>query len=114
MTVREFYNAINADYDAVISRMVNETLIMKYLRKFPSDPNFAQLQQAVKEENYDTAYRAVHTLKGLCLSLGFESMSTPVIALNDDLRAGRTQQAEAYIADITPLYNEIVDLIGKL
>ncbi len=114
MTLREFYAKTNADYDAVIRRLINETLVRKYLNKFLQDGHFAQLQQAVQAQDHETAYRCAHTLKGLCLSLGFETMSKPVIALTEELREGRAENAETYIAEITPLYNVIVQWIGEL
>lgn len=114
MTLREFYAKTNADYDAVIRRLINEALVLKYLNKFQKDGYFTQLQQSVYQQDYETAYRCVHTLKGLCLSLGFETMSKPVIALTEELRAGRTENAETYIAVIEPLYADIIRWIGEL
>lgn len=114
MTLREFYAKTNADYDAVIRRLINETLVLKYLNKFQKDGYYTQLQQAVCRQDYETAYRCAHTLKGLCLSLGFETMSKPVIALTEELRAGRTENAETYIAAIEPLYTDIIRWIGEL
>lgn len=114
MTLREFYAKTNADYDAVIRRLINETLVLKYLNKFQKDGYFTQLRQSVCRQDYETAYRCAHTLKGLCLSLGFETMSKPVIALTEELRAGRTENAETYIAVIEPLYADIIRWIGEL
>ncbi len=114
MTLREFYVKTNADYDAVIRRLVSEKLIMKYLKKFLNDSHFQQLRQSIQEQDYETAYRSAHTLKGLCLSLGFETMSKPVIALTEELRAGKTDNAERYITAIEPLYVDIIQWIGEL
>ncbi len=114
MTLREFYEKTNADYDAVIRRLINETLVLKYLNKFQNDAYFIQLQQAICQQDYETAYRCAHTLKGLCLSLGFEIMSKPVIELTEELRAGVTENADTYISVIEPLYADIIRWIGEL
>lgn len=114
MTLREFYAKTNADYDAVIRRLINETLVLKYLNKFQNDAYFTQLQQSVRQKDYETAYRCAHTLKGLCLSLGFETMSKPVIELTEELRSGITENADTYIAVIDPLYADIIRWIGEL
>lgn len=114
MTLREFYAKTNADYDTVIRRLVNENLALKYLKKFLDDEYFANLQQAAAAGDYETAYRCVHTLKGLCLSLGFETLSRPVTALTEELREGKTEHAAAYIAEIEPLYHEIKQWIREL
>jgi len=114
MTLREFYEKTNADYDAVIRRLINETLVLKYLNKFQNDVYFTQLRQAVSRQDYETAFRCAHTLKGLCLTLGFETMSRPVMALTEELREGRTENAETHLAAIEPLYADIIRWIGEL
>lgn len=114
MTLREFYAKTNADYDAVIRRLINETLVLKYLNKFLHDENFMQLQQAAAQQDYETAFRCAHTLKGLCLSLGLETLGEPVTALTEELRAGRTEHTEQYIAAIAPLYAQTIAWINGL
>ncbi len=114
MTLKVFYEKTNADYDAVIRRLVNEKMVLKYLRKFLDDSHFSQLQQSIAAQDYETAYRSAHTLKGLCLTLGFTTMSVPVVALTEELRAGKTEHAQAHLAAITPLYAEIIQWIGEL
>jgi HPt (histidine-containing phosphotransfer) domain-containing protein len=114
MTLREFYVKTNADYDAVIRRLMNETMVLKYLNKFQNDGYFTELQQSVCRQDYETAYRCAHTLKGLCLSLGLETMRKPVVELTEELRAGKTENAAAYIAVIEPLYADIIRWIGEL
>jgi HPt (histidine-containing phosphotransfer) domain-containing protein len=114
MTLREFYAKTNADYDAVIRRLINETLVLKYLNKFQKDAYFAQLQHAAEERDYQTAFRCAHTLKGLCLTLGLEAMSEPVTALTEELRSGRTENIARYLNIIQPLYADIIRWIGEL
>ncbi len=114
MTLREFYAKTNADYDAVIRRLINETLVLKYLNKFQKDGYFAQLQQAAAAQDHETAFRCAHTLKGLCLTLGLETMSEPVTALTEELRSGRTENVGMYMNAIEPLYADIIRWIGEL
>ncbi len=114
MTLKTFYEKTNADYDEVIRRLINEKLVMKYLKKFLDDNHFQQLKSSVEEQDYETAYRSAHTLKGLCLTLGFENMSKPVIELTEELRAGKTENAEVYITAIEPMYADIIKCIGEL
>ncbi len=114
MTLREFYAKTNADYDAVIRRLINETLVLKYLNKFLNDGYFMQLQQAAEQQDYETAFRCAHTLKGLCLTLGLETLGEPMSALTEELRAGRTEHTEMYIAAIAPLYTQTIAWIAEL
>lgn len=114
MTLKEFYTKTEADYDKVIRRLVSEKMALKYIKKFPDDCHFKQLRNAILEEDFETAYRAVHTLKGLCLSLGFITLSKPVIALTEELRAGITKNAKSYFLLIEKEYTAIINMIDSL
>ena len=67
MTVKECYEAIGADYEEVLRRLANEERVARFLLKFPGDESFAGLVKAVEESDYEAAFRAAHTLKGICL-----------------------------------------------
>ncbi|MBR5512562.1 MAG: Hpt domain-containing protein [Ruminococcus sp.] len=114
MKLKNFYEKTNGDYNEVVRRLVNEKLVMKYLKKFPDGNYFQQLKSSVAEQDYETAFRFAHTLKGLCLTLGFENMSKPVIELTEKLRAGMTENAQEYIVEIEPVYNDTIKWIGEL
>ncbi len=114
MTLREFYEKTGADYDEVIRRLISEKLILKYIKKFPEDCHFEQLRKSIQEEDYETAYRAVHTLKGLCLSLGFVTLSKPVIELTEELRVGITENAGTHFSAISKEYADVIEWIACL
>ena len=40
MTIRECYGELGLDFDAVLSRLVNEKLVQKFALKFLDDPSF--------------------------------------------------------------------------
>ncbi len=114
MTLRAFYGCIHSDYDAVMRRMMKEELLLKYLRRFADDENYPALEQAMQAKDYTAAYLAAHTLKGLCLSLGLDAMSVPVIALSKALRAGDIKAAQAAFDEIAPHYYEVTARIAAL
>ena len=47
MTLQEFYDRIGGDYKATISRLPSEALIKKFVLKYPGDPSFNQLKDAL-------------------------------------------------------------------
>lgn len=114
MTLRCFFEKNGSDYDAVIGRLISEKMVLKYIKKFPDDPHFTQLGKAIREQDPETAYRAVHTLKGLCLSLGFAKLSEPVMALTEELRSGVMDHAESYYAQISALHAQLLQWIDAL
>ena len=82
MTVRECYEELGSDFDKVLSRLVSEALVKKFALKFLDDPSFGQLETALADKDAETAFRAAHTLKGICLNLGFDNLFAPSQELN--------------------------------
>ena len=74
MTMRECYEAIRGNYEDVLRRLPNEALIRKFTLKFLEDQSYLQLKQALKDKNYEDAFRSAHTLKGVCQNLSFDRL----------------------------------------
>lgn len=86
MTLKDFYSAVGGNYDEVLSRLVSERLITKFVLKFKDDDSFALLESAVEANDYKTAFRASHTLKGVCSTLGFSTLFKSSSELTEYLR----------------------------
>ena len=91
MTLQEFYDRIGGDYKATISRLPSEALIKKFVLKYPGDPSFNQLKDALEAQDWELAFRASHTLKGVAGNLGLTALYTALSALVEALRR---EQAE--------------------
>lgn len=87
MTLTRFYEAVGGNYTEVLSRLMSEHLIRKFLLKFPDDSSYAVLCVSVDHEDYEEAFRAAHTLKGVCLNLGLSNLARSAIALTELLRS---------------------------
>ena len=83
---KEFYEKIGGDYSDALSRLMRDSLIHKFVLKFPDDKNFAALKEAVGGERWDDAFAYAHTLKGVSLNLAFARLSAELVTLNDLLR----------------------------
>lgn len=60
-----------ADVENSLKRfMGNRGLYEKFLLKFPSDQNMSNLRECMKNQNYEEAFKCVHTLKGVSANLG--------------------------------------------
>ena len=57
------------DYQNTLNRFPNEAFIKKFVLKFLDDNSYANLKEAIAAGNVEEAFRAAHTLKGVCLSL---------------------------------------------
>ena len=74
MTIKECYEAMGGDYEDVFKRPMSEARIKKFALMFKKDPSMSQLTQAMDAGDTETAFRAAHTLKGICANLGFKSL----------------------------------------
>lgn len=74
MTLEECYRALGGSYSDVLARLVDDKMITKYLNKFTKDTSYRDIFAALENNDYETAFRAAHTLKGICLNLGLENL----------------------------------------
>ena len=88
MTVRECYEQMGADFDNVLGRLGSEQMVQRFALKFLNDTSYQTLEETLKEKNVEQAFRAAHTLKGVCLYLGFDNLFTVSSELTEKLRAG--------------------------
>ena len=114
MTIRECYDELGLDFDAVLSRLVNEKLVQKFALKFLDDPSFQNLKDALDSKDVETAFRAAHTLKGVCLNLGFDNLYPSSKDLTELLRAGGMDGYEDLFAEVEKEYNRTCEALRKV
>ena len=86
MTVKECYEQMGADYEGVLGRLRSEGLIKKFAKKFLDDGSFQSLKDNLAQGNGEEAFRAAHTLKGVCQNLGFDNLYQVSFDITEKLR----------------------------
>ena len=86
MTLQECYAALEGDYQEVLGRLYSEALVQKFVGKFLSDKSFQLLQDTLKAEDYEEAFRAAHTLKGVTQNLSFTRLYQSSHEITEALR----------------------------
>lgn len=66
MTIKEAYESIESNYDNVLKRLGSEGMIKRFAVKFIDDPTFGELKNALAAGDGESAFRAAHTMKGIC------------------------------------------------
>lgn len=74
MTIQECYTKMGADYAPVLQRLGSERIVTKFALRFLEDKTFSGLCDALDAHDAEEAFRMAHTLKGICLNLGFEPL----------------------------------------
>lgn len=116
MTLRECYEMMCGDYEGVTGRLVSESLVRKFTLKFLNDPSFGQLQAAIESGDGGEAFRASHTLKGICLNLGFTALFDASSDLTEKLRGNNTldDESKSLFARVHEEYDRTIQAIEKL
>ena len=92
MSLQECYSALGGSYEEVLSRLSSERLVKKFALKFLTDPSYDLLVRSMGSEDWPEAFRAAHTIKGVCANLGFDVLLASSEALTEALRDGRPPQ----------------------
>ena len=111
MTIRECYEKMGSDYDAVLERIPSEAIITK---KFIDDASYSNLENAMTQNNAEEAFREVHTLKGICLNLGFDTLYKASFELTEKLRDGHIDGSKEAYEAVKAAYGLTVNAIKEL
>jgi len=111
MTLQQVYNSIGADYKGVLERLPSEDFVRRFALKFLDDDSFPNLEKALAEKDAPTAFRAVHTLKGVCQNLGFENLYKPAYDLTEALRGGSLEGSDELFPSVKAEYQKTVDAL---
>ena len=114
MTLTQFYETVGGDYSAVLARLGTESLVRRVLTQFLQDPGFSELETAFTAKDAETAFRAVHTLKGVCANLGFDHLYRPAFDLTEKLRGRTFDDTEDLFLSVKENYLVVMDALRQL
>ncbi len=114
MTLKECYTAIEGDYNDVMSRLMTEKLVSKFVVKFLNDESYNQLVDFMKSENIEEAFRAAHTLKGVSQNLSFTKLYEPTHDVTEALRANDLAKAKEIMPKVDEAYLQTITAIKSL
>lgn len=86
MTIQECYAALEGDYQEVLDRLYSDALIQKFVGKFLTDQSYQLLENSLNAQNYEEAFRAAHTLKGVTQNLSFTKLYKSSCDITEALR----------------------------
>ncbi len=113
MTLQECYAAMGGDYADVAARLCSDKLVQKFILRFLDDKSYEMFCTSMEEKNYEEAFRAVHTIKGICKNLGFIRLQESSSEMSEALRHGWTPEADVLISRLESDYQITVDAIQE-
>ena len=114
MTLQEFYAQIGGNYADTVRRLCNESLVLRFVKKYLANPSFDELCAAVNQADWETAFRAVHTLKGVAQNLGFDRLYAVSVPLTEAMRGGKPLTDPALLTAVEEVQRETVAAILQL
>lgn len=98
MTIKECYDMIGGDYEECLGRLMSDKLVTKFAGKFLDDGSFRLLEDSIAAHDAETAFRAAHTLKGVCQNLSYTKLYESSHTITEALRPGSDTPEEVIAA----------------
>ncbi|MCF0112937.1 MAG: Hpt domain-containing protein [Bacilli bacterium] len=114
MTIAEFYSITGGDYREATSRLMNDALILRFIKKFPLDPSFASLEEALSRDATEEAFRHAHTLKGVAGNLAFARLASSASTVTEALRAGNLEEGKAAFPKLKEDYDAVIAALSEV
>lgn len=76
----------------------------KFVLKFLTDPSYDLLVRSMESKDWPEAFRAAHTIKGVCQNLDFTRLYRSSSQLSEALRNGFTPEAPALAEQVKEDY----------
>lgn len=111
MTLQECYAAMGGDYEAVLGRLHSVKMVQKFVIKFLDDSSYDLLCSSLASEDYAEAFRAAHTIKGVCQNLDFTTLYKSSNLLCESLRNGHSPETPTLFEQVQADYKLTIDAI---
>ncbi len=114
MTTKECYELMSADYEDALGRLMNDKLVKRFLYKFADAKEMEMLKNSLEAQDYETAFRMAHNLKGVCANLSISKLGASSSDLCEELRDGKyTDKVEPLMAVVQADYDTTVAAIRQ-
>lgn len=114
MKLEEVYAVIGGNYNEVLGRLRKESLLLKYVQKFPSETMMQEMVVAINADKVDDAFHLAHSLNGICKNLSIGRYGEAIEAVTEELRAGNLDNAKAMLPKVQEEYDITCNAIKEI
>ena len=111
MNLKDCYLKFGGDFDEVLGRLRREQTVRKFVFKFLDDKSFHLFEASMGNKDYEEAFRAVHTLKGICQNLSFTRLFESSSLVTKALKEDDWNKALDMMPQLSKDYYETIDVI---
>ncbi len=113
--LEQFYRSVGSDAKDVVNRLGgSQDLAKRFVKKFSEDTCFADLLASLEKDDTQAAFRAVHTLKGVAVNLGMQTLFMKASEVTELLRAGKLEEAKKAFPALQDEYFRVRNLVAEL
>ena len=114
MTLKEAYEKLGGDYADTTCR-IGEDMLLRLIGILLKDSNYTDICTWLKQQDYEAAFRAAHTLKGVTLNLGLSSLADKTAKLVETLRSVQdTNDIHLAFTDFDSAYRDMDTVFSEL
>ncbi len=114
MTIKEFYQTVQGDYEEIYDRLSSDEIILRFIKRFPNDPTYTELMEAVQRGDISASFVATHNLKGLAANFAFSKLVCALNDLTEQLRPQTKQADSLLVQKVSECYHSILLSINSL
>lgn len=115
MDLKECYEKMGGDYNGFLNRLSNsEALAKKFALKFKDDKSYQSLLDGLKNQDWESAFRGAHTLKGVAANLGMSSLYDISSSICEDLRGNRPFNNQEKLNKLKEVYDVCIEALNHL
>ena len=111
MDLKDYYMKTGGSFDEVLGRLRREQTVRKFVYKFLDDKSFHLFEASMGNKDYEEAFRAVHTLKGVCQNLSFTRLFKSSSLVTKALKENDWNKAVDMMPQLSKDYYETIDVI---
>ncbi len=104
-----FYTSVGGNAAEIIARLGGKPeLVKRFLMKFKEDDSYSKLCAALNNGDTESAFRAAHTLKGICANLGLQRLFEQSSTVTEFLRSGDSEKAKDALPALKREYERVL------
>lgn len=110
--IEALYQIAGGDYAGVIGRLRTDERVAKFVTMFADDESYNNLVAHMAAQNWEEAFRAAHTLKGISRDMGFIDLSEYASEITEALRADEHDRAQELLPPVQEEYQHVAEAIA--
>ena len=111
MLTIEKLKEFGVDVESGLKRCVNnEALFLRLVAMVPGNDNFNKLYTSIENKNFDEAFVAAHSLKGILANLSINNILKPVQEITELLRSKTDCDYSKYLSEIEEMRKTLEEL----